>query len=123
MLTKGIAGVVGGVILLASVTACTAPSGGGEECEWELKNRSKSHSLTSVSLTRTYLTGTSPRPAPRPAPAPKAPKISTVKPKPGFKDNNGVKPKPGSKPAARYVKPPKPTTKPPQGKVWVLDCD
>lgn len=123
MLTKGIAGVVGGVILLASVTACTAPSGGGEECEWELKNRSKSHSLTLVSSTRTYLPAvTRPRPAPGPKPAPR---INTVKPRPGSKPAPGGVVKPGSRKPVKMptVKPPKPTTKPPQGKVWVLDCD
>jgi hypothetical protein len=123
MLTKRIAVVTGGILLSVLGTACTAPSGGGEECEWELKKRSQSHSLTLVSSTRTYLTGTRPAPRPAPGPKPAAPKINTVKPKPGFKDSNSVKPKPGSKPAARYVKPPKPATKPPVGKVWVLDCD
>ncbi|AWN05161.1 hypothetical protein SEA_FLOWERPOWER_80 [Streptomyces phage FlowerPower] len=108
MLTKRIAVVTGGILLSILGTACTAPSGGGEECEWELKKRSQSHSLTLVSSTRTYLTGT--RPAPRPAPAP-APRINTVKPKPG------------SKPAVRVVPPPKPTKPAPAGKVWVLDCD
>lgn len=87
-----------GVILLASVTACTAPSGGGEECEWELKNRSKSYSLTIVSSTRTYLTTVTLPPAPRPAP-----KGPTAK--------------------MPIVKPPKPTKKPSAGYVWVLDCD